>query len=163
MRTVRNSSRLLGGGCTWSGGWPGPGGCTWSWGVYLVPGGVPTWGMYLVPGMYLPRGCTWSGGVCTWSWGYLPRYSPLWTEWLTDRCKKITFVTSLRTVKIKNNQHHACIPEVVHYLTVYNVPFKLIMVEVSIQINTNTRSMICFRICFCRFASVEILILSSNQ
>ena len=44
MRTVRNSSRLLGGvpvprGCTWSrgctcpGGIPGPGGCTWSQGV----------------------------------------------------------------------------------------------------------------------------------
>ena len=74
MRTVRNSSCLLG-GCTWSRGvylvWgvpaqgsvPGPagvylvpvgvylvpGGCTWSWWVYLVPGGVPG------PGGYLPR------------------------------------------------------------------------------------------------------------
>ena len=52
MRTVRNSSRLLGGGCTWSRG------CTWSWGVYLVPGGV-----YLVA-----HGWIWSWG-CIWSWG----------------------------------------------------------------------------------------------
>ena len=50
MRTVRNSSRLLGG--TWSRGVYLPGGCTWSQGVYLVLG-------------------------CTCSGGYLPRYSPL--------------------------------------------------------------------------------------
>ena len=43
------------------GGVPGPGGCTWSGGVpgprgvYLVPGGL-----YLVP------------GGCTWSWGGVP-------------------------------------------------------------------------------------------
>ena len=120
MRTIRNSSRL--GGCTWSwgvylvlGGVPGPGGCTWFWGVYLGPGGC-TWsqGVYLVL-----RGCTWSQGVCTWSrgvylfpggvpvpgectwsWGYLPRYSPP-PRGQTDTCKNITFATSLRAVKIQ--------------------------------------------------------------
>ena len=65
MLRLRNQS----GGCTWSGGVPGPGGCTW-WGctrsavggvpglgVYLVQGDVPgggvpgrRWGMYLVLG-----------------------------------------------------------------------------------------------------------------
>ena len=79
-------------------------------GVYLPgPGGVCT---CLVPG-----GCTWSrgcvpdwsrGGVPAWSRGcvYLPgpggclvRYSPLWTEWMTDRCKNITLAkTSFRPV-----------------------------------------------------------------
>ena len=100
MRTVRNSSRLPG-GCTWSrgvylvrGGLPGPqGGCTWSpGGVYLVRGGLPgpqggcTWspgGVYLVRGGVPGLGGTWSGGVCTWSWGGscpgTPPH-PLWTD-----------------------------------------------------------------------------------
>ena len=98
------------GGCTWSQGWgvgdvPGSRG-TWSQGgVYLVLGGVPgPRGVYLVPG-----GCTWSGG-CTLSQGgvpgprgvylvpggvpgpggHLPRYSPLWTEFLTHAYENIT-------------------------------------------------------------------------
>ena len=72
---------------------PGPGGmCTWSrrylvLGVYLVSGGVPGPRGQLVPG-----GCAWSG--------YLPRYSPLWTEWQTGAkivpCPKLR----LRAVKI---------------------------------------------------------------
>ena len=96
MRTVRNSSRLQGGGgwctCLGGGGYLIPGGCTWS------QGGVPgLGGVYLVSGVNLAWGCTWSRGVvpargCTWSRGvYLPRYPPPWTEWLTDRCKNITF------------------------------------------------------------------------
>ena len=54
MRTVRSSSRLCSRGAVPAGG---------------VSGGV-----------YLPRGCTWSGG-------YLPRYSPH-VKRMTDRCKK---------------------------------------------------------------------------
>ena len=62
------------GGCTWSRGCTSSGGCTWSREVYLVPGqwGVPGLGVYLVPG-----GVPGPVGV------YLPRYSPLWTEWQT--------------------------------------------------------------------------------
>ena len=58
MRTIRNSSRLLGAGV------PAPEG------VYLVPGGVP--GPRGVPaqrGTPGPGGCTWSWGMCTWSRG----------------------------------------------------------------------------------------------
>ena len=77
------------GGCTCPGGVPSQGvclpggvparGCT-------CPGGVPAQGVCL-PRVYLPGECTCPGGV------YLPMYSPLplWTEWLTDRCKNITF------------------------------------------------------------------------
>ena len=103
MRTVRNSSRLPGGGylpggCTCpgkgGGGVPARGGCT-------CQGGVPAQGGYLPGGGYtclggIPAwGCTWQGvpawGVpaqgayllqvgggylprgCTWQGGYLPR------------------------------------------------------------------------------------------
>ena len=106
-----------------------PGGCTCLGGtcpgVYLL-GGVPArgctcWRVYLpggyLPGGYLPRGCTCLGapapGVPAWGHllrgvpalgggRYLPRYFPLWTEWLTDRCKNIAFTTSLRTVTKPN-------------------------------------------------------------
>ena len=70
MRTFRNSSRLLRGGCTWS--W----GSTWSrWGMYLVPGGCTC-----PEGTWYHGGCTYrwiylvlGGGGCTWSQGvYLP-------------------------------------------------------------------------------------------
>ena len=68
-------------------------------------GGVPAW----VGGVYLPGGCT-CPGECTCSRGGVGRYPPtgsrytsLWTEWLTDRCKNITFATSLRTVTIDIN------------------------------------------------------------
>ena len=85
-------------GCTWSQwGVPGPGGCTWSWGC--------TWsqGVYLVPGVYLVLG---GGGYLVWGGvpgpgGCLVWYSPLWTEWMTDRCKNITLAkTSFRPVII---------------------------------------------------------------
>ena len=74
MRTVRSSSRLLGGGV------PGPRGYTWSGqgvylvrGVYLVGGGgVPGLGGAPGPEGYL-------GGV-PGPRGYLARYSPLWTD-----------------------------------------------------------------------------------
>ena len=53
--------------CTVAGGGYPPGGCT-------CPGGVPSKGVYL-PGGRVPA-------------QVLP---PMWTEWLTDRCKNITF------------------------------------------------------------------------
>ena len=116
------------GRCTWSGGVPGPRGCTWFWGcVYLVQGctwflGGCTWswqvylvlGVYLVPGVYLvlggnlvpgvylvlgvylvPGGVPGPGGHLVLG-GYLPRFSPACGQ--TDRCKNITFATSLQTV-----------------------------------------------------------------
>ena len=73
-----------------------PGGCTWLQGAYL-PRGVLASGVYLprgdvpargVPARGVPAqggaclgGCT-CPGECTWpgGWGYLPRYSPLWTD-----------------------------------------------------------------------------------
>ena len=131
MRTVLNSSRLRGvylpTGYLVLGGVPGPGGgvpawgCTWSQegvylprGVYLVPGGTCPGMVYLlgvgvgVPGQGLR--CTWSRGV------YLPGGVPgprgegicqgtLPVNRMTDRCKNITFATSLRTVK---NRIKAC-------------------------------------------------------
>ena len=80
---------LVLGGCTWSGGVPGPGGCTWSRGVVPGPGGCTwSWGMYLVWGVYLVRGegvVPGPGGVvflvpggylvlggCTWCQGGVP-------------------------------------------------------------------------------------------
>ena len=63
-------------------------------GVYLVPGGVP--GLGGVPGPGNVEGVPGLGGVpgprgCTWSWGeYQPRYSPLWTEFLTHAPENIT-------------------------------------------------------------------------
>ena len=74
MRTVRNGSRLPSGGvCTWSGG------CTW----YRRC----TWSQRGVPGN---GGCTWSGGVPA-------QVLPLVNR-MTDRCKIITFASSLRMV-----------------------------------------------------------------
>ena len=103
MRTSRSLAvfrrLLLGGVCAWSrgrgylvqGGVCGPGGCTWSRGGVVWGGCVCTWSQ---------GGWTWSGG--TWSrGGCLVRYSPLWTEWMTDRCKNITLAkTSFRPVII---------------------------------------------------------------
>ena len=71
MRTVRNSSRLLGGG-----------GC-------LVPGGRG------VPGQ--EGAC--SGGVPAPGGDGIPACTPE-ADRQTDRCNNITFATSLRTVKI---------------------------------------------------------------
>ena len=118
QRTIRNSSRLLGWGCTWSRGvYLVRGGCTWFRAVYLVPGGVPgsggcnwslgcTWPQrgVCVPG---PGGRTWSGG-CTWSQGgTCPGTSPC-GQILT--CKNITFATSLRTVIMIVKRNYASKP-----------------------------------------------------
>ena len=95
---------LVLGGCTWSrggtwsqgGGVPGPGG--WS-GAYLVPGGTwswggVVWGVYLVRGVYLVLRGVYL--VLGGAWSGTP---PLWTEWMTDRCKNITLAqTSFRPV-----------------------------------------------------------------
>ena len=107
MRTVRSSSHLPPGG-----GEPGPGGCAWSrvvpgprggrclvWGVGVPgPGGVPSPGG--VPG---PVGCLVPGGA--WSQGgVIPACTEADTpRGQTDRCKNITFATSLRTVKNSNH------------------------------------------------------------
>ena len=68
--------------CTVAGGVPAQG-------VYL-PSGVPAQeGVCTCPrGRYLPRGVFLPGGYLLGV--YLPRYSPLWTEWVADRCKNIT-------------------------------------------------------------------------
>ena len=75
MRTVRSSSHLLLGGA-WSGGCLVLGGA-WSWGCLVPGGGV------LVLGLCLPA--------------YTEADSP--PRGQTDRCKNITFTTSLQMVK----------------------------------------------------------------
>ena len=72
---------------------PGPGRCTWSQGVYLVLGGVPG-----------PGGCTWSQGGVPGLGGCLG--TPPCGQ--TDRCKNITFATSLRTVKSDKHEELFC-------------------------------------------------------
>ena len=68
-----------------------PGGCTCqgvpAW-ERTCPGGYLPGGVYLPRGVYLPTGCTCPGVYLPG--GYLPRYPP-WTEWLTHRCKNVTF------------------------------------------------------------------------
>ena len=81
MRIVRNRSCLLQGGVCLVRG------CVCSGRGVLAPGGA--WS----GGVSAPRG----GGVVS---QHALRQTPLWTEWLTDRCKNITFATSLRTVMI---------------------------------------------------------------
>ena len=96
MRTVRNSSRLRGGGVPGPGaGWRGvpmrgvylvPGEVYLVQGVYLVLGGCTYLGVYLVPGGVpgpgvgwwgVPtRGCSYPGGVD------LPRGVPAWGVYL---------------------------------------------------------------------------------
>ena len=51
--------------------------------IIILRGGVPARGCTCL-GVYL------SGGVCV-SQHAMGQASPLWTEWLTDRCKNITF------------------------------------------------------------------------
>ena len=60
-------------------------GCTCSGGVYL-PGGVPAQGDVPAQGVYLPWEVYLPGGR---GW-YLPRYSPLRTEFLTHATENIT-------------------------------------------------------------------------
>ena len=79
MRTVRNRSRLLGEGCLLLGEVPARGGGVWSQGV-PAPGGGCLLLWVSGPGGGIP--------ACT------EADPPLWT----DRCKNITFATSLRTV-----------------------------------------------------------------
>ena len=75
MRTVRSSSRLLGGGSN-QGGLSAQEGC--------LPGGASAWVV------------SYSGGVYPRMQGRPP---PPWTEWQTDRCKNINFPQlCLRTV-----------------------------------------------------------------
>ena len=117
MRTVRSSGCISGGGCTWSGGVPGPrggvpglggytwsrgkylvpGGCTWVWGVYLVLGGIPCLGVG-VPG----PGSVPGQGVS--ALGIVPgQVLPLCGQ--TNACKNITIAASLRTVTTRRRQH----------------------------------------------------------
>ena len=90
----------LGEGGAWSrgvpalGGVPAPGGCLVPWGC-LHQGGAWSWGGAWSGGVPAP------GGACFGGMWY-----PACTEAdppvnrMTDRCKNITFATSLRTVKI---------------------------------------------------------------
>ena len=124
VRTVRNSSRLLGGeGCLLP-GVPAPRRGTCSWGVSVPRGclllevtcsrGVPTSrGVPVLMGMPVPRGyplpggacsqgCTCFGGACSGGRGGIPACTeadPPCGQ--THRCKNITFATLLRTVNIK--------------------------------------------------------------
>ena len=71
-----------------------PVGCVLSATVAVCLGeGVCSRGGCLVPGGSAPGGGLWYPCM-HWS------RPPIWTEWLTDRCKNITLATSLRTVKI---------------------------------------------------------------
>ena len=93
MRTIRNSSHLPGvsapkGGCLLPGGLPGlgvpgPGGS--------APGGL-VWGGLVLGGCLLWGGLLWGCGIPTYTEADPP------VNRMTDRCKNITFATSLRTV-----------------------------------------------------------------
>ena len=89
MRTVRSSSCFCPGGRG-----------AWSWGV-PGPGRVPGSRGYLVQGGLLLGGCLLPGG------GGIPAFTEADTppvNRMTDKCKNITFATSLRTViKIVKN------------------------------------------------------------
>ena len=91
MRTVRNSSHLLGGGCL-LGGVPAPRGSVSVPGGCLLLGGACSQGR----GVSAPGGCLLRGG------GRIPACTeadpPSCGQ--THRCKNITFATSLRTVII---------------------------------------------------------------
>ena len=105
MRTVRYSSRLLGGClllgvggvCSQGSG----GACSWgdvcSRGCLLL-GGVCSWGVPAPWGVSAPRGCLVSTPRGVVASQHALRQAP---REQTDRCKNITFATSLRTV-IKN-------------------------------------------------------------
>ena len=92
-----------GGGGVWSGG-------VWSEGVWSEGGWVSAPGGCLFGGVCVcsgwggvwSGGCVWSGGVWSWGEGHPSMHwgrPPLWTEWMTDRCKNITLATtSLRPV-----------------------------------------------------------------
>ena len=74
-----------------------PGGCT-------CLGGVPVWGVYL------PWVCVPAQGVTCWGVylprGYLPRYSPPWTEWQTGA--KILPCPKLRLRAVKTEETKKC-------------------------------------------------------
>ena len=94
MHTVRNSSRLLVPG---PGGVPGPRGVSAHGGCLLLGGAWSQGGSARgVPG---PRGCLLPGeGVSQHALRQTPPPPPV--NRMTDRCKNITFATSLRTVMI---------------------------------------------------------------
>ena len=105
MRTVRNSSRLLGGalsrldvcsrGSAWSWGDAWSEGAAWSRGEGVCSQGVSAPGGCLLPGVSAPGEVPGPGGglVCH----YALRQTPTVNR-MTDWCKNITFATSLRTV-----------------------------------------------------------------
>ena len=93
--------------CAGGGGCLLPGGCLLLEGFVLL-GGVCSWGVYSQGVSALGGFCSWGvclllgvgGGGCVCSQGVCPggcipacteADTPLWTEWLTDRCKNITF------------------------------------------------------------------------
>ena len=95
------SGGCLSGGVSTQGGVCSGGVCPW--GVYLggvCPGGVSgqgvsaSWGVSTQGGVWLggvyPGGCLPGGNICLLGvcWDTTP---PLWTEWMTDTCKNITF------------------------------------------------------------------------
>ena len=61
----------------------------------LSAGGVCLGGICPGAGGVCPRGCLPKGGV----------YPSMWTEWLTDRCKNITFQQLRLQSVIKNHKH----------------------------------------------------------
>ena len=74
--------------------------CWWEGDGCLVPGGNWSRGVPCPWGVSAPRGCLFPLG-CLLPVGGIPactEAAPLWTEWLTDRCKNVTFATSLQMV-----------------------------------------------------------------
>ena len=60
-----------------------------------MPGGAPAQERYLPGGgVYLPEGCTWSRGRCTYG-GVPAQVLPLWTEFLTHASENITLPQTL--------------------------------------------------------------------
>ena len=77
MRTIRRSSRLLGGGVCQ------PGGCLPGGGCLPARGRLPAGGVFYLPGQCLPGG----GGVCP---GGCLADTPTPMDRMTDTCENIT-------------------------------------------------------------------------
>ena len=111
---------VLGGVCSWGGS--GPGGCLLLGGVWS--GGCLLWGGCLLRGVSALGWGVWSGGCLVQGvsalggsapGGGIPACTeadpPVWTEWMTDRCKNITLATtSLRPVINHNETGHTWTP-----------------------------------------------------